>query len=286
MLQPSHHAPTLDMDRCTLPESMYTLDDRDMTRTPSFAGAIAIGDYTEAATVVVLFGVADFLEANCCGKARDAIAAVLALKPETAILADTGVWSSDHCRGRDLQQQLSITGGDRQRQPRVGYTAAHWGAAELVERLIVRAAVRCGMMETIVHAGEEVESETLGVGALINVRPGDCVAVDGVVTRGASAVDESMLTGEAAPVAKGAGDAVSSGTLNVGGSTLEVRAHPVRRVIVRARTCNAFTRKAACQNICITAREYPIPTCIPTQRSALGTTVDLLHDCRVLQALL
>ena len=44
--------------------------------------------------MVVLFGVADFLEANCSGKARDAIAAVLALKPETAILADTGARGS------------------------------------------------------------------------------------------------------------------------------------------------------------------------------------------------
>ena len=41
---------------------------------------------------MVLFGVADFLEANCSGKARDAIAAVLALKPETAVLAGTGVY--------------------------------------------------------------------------------------------------------------------------------------------------------------------------------------------------
>ena len=40
--------------------------------------------------MVVLFGVADLLEANCTGKARDAIAAVLALKPETAVLADNG----------------------------------------------------------------------------------------------------------------------------------------------------------------------------------------------------
>lgn len=54
------------------------------------AGAIAIGDYTEAATVVVLFGFADFLESNCTGKARDAIGAVMALKPDTAILAATG----------------------------------------------------------------------------------------------------------------------------------------------------------------------------------------------------
>ena len=40
--------------------------------------------------MVVLFGVADFLEANCTGKARDAIAAVLALKPEVAVLVSTG----------------------------------------------------------------------------------------------------------------------------------------------------------------------------------------------------
>ncbi len=40
--------------------------------------------------MVVLFGVADSLEANCVGKARDAIAAVMALKPETAVLADSG----------------------------------------------------------------------------------------------------------------------------------------------------------------------------------------------------
>lgn len=54
------------------------------------AGAIALGDYTEAGTVVVLFSVADFLESRCTGQARDAISAVLALKPETAVLADSG----------------------------------------------------------------------------------------------------------------------------------------------------------------------------------------------------
>lgn len=54
------------------------------------AGAIAIGDYTEAAIVVVLFAVADFLESRCTGQARDAISAVLELKPEKATLADTG----------------------------------------------------------------------------------------------------------------------------------------------------------------------------------------------------
>jgi Cd2+/Zn2+-exporting ATPase len=54
------------------------------------AGAIAIGEYTEAATVVVLFSVADFLESRCTGQARDAISAVLSLRPEKAVIAATG----------------------------------------------------------------------------------------------------------------------------------------------------------------------------------------------------
>lgn len=40
--------------------------------------------------MVVLFGVADFLESNCTSKARDAIGAVLALKPDNAVLAANG----------------------------------------------------------------------------------------------------------------------------------------------------------------------------------------------------
>ncbi|GAB4817246.1 hypothetical protein N2152v2_004292 [Parachlorella kessleri] len=50
------------------------------------AGAIALGDYTEAATVVVLFSIADFLETRCSGQARDALAQVLAIRPDSAEL--------------------------------------------------------------------------------------------------------------------------------------------------------------------------------------------------------
>ncbi len=56
----------------------------------SIAGAIAIGQYTEAGVVVVLFSIAELLERNVSGRASDAIAGVLALRPETAVLADTG----------------------------------------------------------------------------------------------------------------------------------------------------------------------------------------------------
>ena len=64
------------------------------------------------------------------------------------------------------------------------------------------------------------------VGSHIVVRPGEAVPLDGTVLAGTSAVDQSLLTGEAAPVAKGKGDAVSGGTLNVGSSPLTVRGNP------------------------------------------------------------
>ncbi len=64
------------------------------------------------------------------------------------------------------------------------------------------------------------------VGDLVRVRPGEKVPVDGVVVDGASAVDESMLTGESVPVDKGPGDAVTGATVNRQG-VLTVRATAV-----------------------------------------------------------
>lgn len=58
------------------------------------------------------------------------------------------------------------------------------------------------------------------VGDLIRVRPGERIPVDGEVVEGSSFVDESMLTGEPMPVAKGPGDRVTGGTINGAGSFL------------------------------------------------------------------
>ena len=65
---------------------------------------------------------------------------------------------------------------------------------------------------------EEIPADEVQVGDLLLVRPGESVAVDGLVEEGYSAVDESMLTGESLPVEKKAGDQVIGGTLNKTGA--------------------------------------------------------------------
>jgi Cu+-exporting ATPase len=65
---------------------------------------------------------------------------------------------------------------------------------------------------------EDIELSHVHIGDLLRVRPGEKVPVDGIVTDGASALDESMLTGEPMPVGKKPGDRVIGATLNTSGS--------------------------------------------------------------------
>ena len=60
----------------------------------------------------------------------------------------------------------------------------------------------------------------IGLDETLRVRPGERIAVDGVIIDGHSSVDESMLTGEPLPVQKKAGDEIVAGTINVAGSFL------------------------------------------------------------------
>ncbi len=80
----------------------------------------------------------------------------------------------------------------------------------------------------VIEDGEEFEIPITAVqaGDIVLVRPSEQLPVDGVVTEGASAVDESMLTGESLPVAKAVGASVFGGTLNSTG-LLRVRATAV-----------------------------------------------------------
>ncbi|MYG00288.1 copper-translocating P-type ATPase [Candidatus Poribacteria bacterium] len=64
---------------------------------------------------------------------------------------------------------------------------------------------------------QQIPLEQVVVGDLLLVRPGESIPVDGVVTEGSSAVDESLFTGESLPVDKTVGDTVASATINQSG---------------------------------------------------------------------
>ncbi|HEV2058720.1 MAG TPA: copper-translocating P-type ATPase, partial [Solirubrobacteraceae bacterium] len=95
----------------------------------------------------------------------------------------------------------------------------------------IRSLLELGAREArVVVDGEEqtVPVESVKAGMLVRVRPGEKIPVDGVVVEGASAVDESMLTGESVPVEKSSADQVAGATINASGALL-VRATAVGR---------------------------------------------------------
>jgi Cu+-exporting ATPase len=70
------------------------------------------------------------------------------------------------------------------------------------------------------HGEQEVPLDQIEAGDTLRVRPGEKVPVDGEVLEGKSTIDESMVTGESLPVAKGPGDKLIGGTLNTTGSLI------------------------------------------------------------------
>ncbi|MGZ2382106.1 cation transport ATPase [Rhizobium brockwellii] len=68
----------------------------------------------------------------------------------------------------------------------------------------------------------EVPAESLSVGAIIMVRPGDRISADGIILSGESGIDEAPVTGESTPVRKGVDAVVFAGTVN-GDAVLRVR---------------------------------------------------------------
>lgn len=68
----------------------------------------------------------------------------------------------------------------------------------------------------------EISADSLEVGAIIQIRPGDCIPADGIILSGHSAIDEAPVTGESTPVRKGPDALVFAGTVN-GDALLRVR---------------------------------------------------------------
>ena len=75
---------------------------------------------------------------------------------------------------------------------------------------------------------EEIPLEAVAVGDILRVRPGEKVPIDGVVTEGRGAIDESMVTGESMPVTKEPGSKLIGGTINQSGG-LVMRAERIGR---------------------------------------------------------
>ena len=130
--------------------------------TVAVTGAFLIGEWPEAAMVMALYALAEWLEARAVDRARGAIGGLLEMAPDTV-------------------EQRDAHG--------------HWHAAKAAD---------------------------VPLGAVIRVKPGTRLPLDGVVTAGRSAIDQAPVTGESLPVDKAEGDTVYAGTLNQTG-VLEVR---------------------------------------------------------------
>ncbi|PAJ79694.1 copper-translocating P-type ATPase [Burkholderia ubonensis] len=121
-------------------------------------GAMAIGQWPEAAMVMVLFTIAELIEAKSLDRARNAIQGLMRLAPDTATVRDAdGSWRT-------------------------------------------------------------VEAAQVALGAVVRVKPGERIGLDGEVVDGRSTVNQAPITGESLPVEKTAGDTVFAGTINESGS--------------------------------------------------------------------
>ena len=121
-------------------------------------GAMAIGQWPEAAMVMVLFTIAELIEAKSLDRARNAIQGLMRLAPDTAtVRRPDGAWRT-------------------------------------------------------------VEAAQVALGAIVRVKPGERIGLDGEVVEGRSTVNQAPITGESLPVEKAAGDAVFAGTINEAGS--------------------------------------------------------------------
>ena len=130
-------------------------------------------------------------------------------------------------------------------------------------------------IEVLVPTGELV------VGDRFVVRPGEKIATDGVVREGASAVDQSMLTGEPAPVDIGVGDSVAGATINTSGRLLveatKVGADTALAQIARL-VADAQSRKAPIQRLVDRVSAVFVPIVIAISLATLVGWLALTGD--------
>ncbi len=162
--------------------------DMNVLMTIAAVGAFVIGEYGEAATVIVLFSLGEALEGLTMERARDSIRSLTLLAPAEATVLRACNDCEDH-----IGQELPDGSGVYESGP------CPW----------------CGVHE------QTVPVEALLVGDVIVVKPGERIPMDGVVRAGRSAVNQAPITGESVPVEKDVGAEVYAGTIN-GDGALEI----------------------------------------------------------------
>ena len=109
---------------------------------------------------------------------------------------------------------------------------------------------------------EEVMIDTIQMGDILRVKPGDKIPVDGIITEGQTTVDESMITGEPIPVNKSIDDKVSSGTIN-GNQSFLMKAEKVGSDTLLSQIIqmvnNASRSRAPIQKLADTVSGYFVP---------------------------
>ena len=107
--------------------------------------------------------------------------------------------------------------------------------------------------------------ENILEGDLIRVRPGESIPVDAIIIEGSSSIDESMITGESLPVAKGENDEVTGGTINKNGSLI-IKAKKVGDETMLAKiiemVANAQRSRAPIQGMVDKVASYFVPTVV------------------------
>ena len=145
----------------------------------------------------------------------------------------------------------------------------------------LQALLELGAKDVELLDGTRVPVEQLQVGDRFVVRPGEKIATDGIVESGASAVDQSLLTGESVPVEKQPGDELAGATINAGGR-LVVRATKVGSDTALAQIArlvtDAQTGKAPVQRLADRISGVFVPVVIGISLATLGFWIGAGED--------
>jgi len=118
----------------------------------------------------------------------------------------------------------------------------------------------------VINGEEEViQIDMISAGDTLKVKPGDKVPVDGVITKGGTSIDESMITGEPIPVSKEVGDKVNSGTIN-GNQVFLMRAEKVGADTLLSQIIEMVNKasrsRAPIQNLADRVSSYFVPAVV------------------------